>query len=405
MSASTTSTTSEGPCERTYWVSVLLLFAAGCSVALHIGKAPPALPVLREMWDLSLTRTGMVISIYTLLIALLGIPLGLLVRQFGNVRFAVAGIAMAGIGSMLGADAGSLNTLLLTRALEGFGWIVTVVSLPSILTSLSASRDRPLVLGIWGAFVPVGAGAMLLIAPTMQTRSGWPLSWQVAGVASLAAAILVLLITRRHAKPLTVLAANKSKRQTGRLDDIAKPAVWCMGLCFFVYSFQYTPVVSFLPTLFLESSALSLATLSYLTAVVILSNTIGNVSAGILLRRGISYQMLMSLGFLVMGCATLVIYLDAMPFPLRLLAAAVFSAVSGLIPGTLFALVPRVIGSPEGAAPVIGLMLQLSGVAQLIGAVLLPYAVEVSGCWFAAGVVTSFASCAGLLLVRLIRLR
>ena len=405
MSVSTTSATSEGPCERTYWVSVLLLFAAGCSVALHIGKAPPALPVLREMWDLSLTRTGLVISIYTLLIALLGIPLGLLVRQFGNVRFAVAGITMAGVGSMLGADAGSLNTLLLTRALEGLGWIVTVVSLPSILTSLSASRDRPLVLGIWGAFVPVGAGAMLLIAPTMQTRSGWPLSWQVAGVASLAAAILVLLITRRHAKSLKVLAANKSRRQTGRLDDIAKPAVWFMGLCFFIYSFQYTPVVSFLPTLFLESSALSLATLSYLTAVVILSNTIGNVSAGILLRRGIGYQKLMSLGFLVMGCATLVIYLDAIPFPMRLLAAAVFSAVSGLIPGTLFALVPRVIGSPEGAAPVIGLMLQLSGVAQLIGAVLLPNAVEVSGSWFAAGVVTSVASCAGLLLVRLIRLR
>ena len=389
--------------ERTYWVSVLLVFAAGCSVALHLGKAPPALPILRDVWGLSLTRTGLVISVFTILVALLGVPLGLLVRRFGNVRFTITGIAMAGIGALAGAEASSLNALLLTRAIEGMGWIITVVSLPSILTSLSAPRDRPLVLGIWGAFVPVGAGVMLLLAPTMQSTSGWPLSWQVAGIASLVSALMVLVITRVHATSLTMLAANKNVRQTGLLDELAKPAVWLMGLCFFIYSFQYIPIVSFLPTLFLESSALSLATLSYLTAIVILANTIGNVSAGIFLRRGVSHQKLMTFGFLVMGAATLIIYVDAVPFPLRLLAAAVFSSVSGLIPGTLFALVPRVIGSPDGAAPVIGLMLQLSGMAQLIGAVLIPFAVEVSGSWFAAGIVASVASCAGLMIARVIR--
>jgi len=389
----------------TYWISVILLFLAGCSLALHMGKAPPALPILRESWNLSLTRTGLIVSIYTALVALLGLPLGLLVRRIGNVRFAITGIAMAGIGALLGAETQNLNALLVTRALEGLGWIITVVSLPTILTSLCAAQDRPLVLAIWGAFVPVGAGFMLLAAPTLQASGSWTLSWRVAGILSLVAALLAVIITYRHRHALMSIQgswANKTK--PARFSELRRPTVWLVGMCFFIYSFQYMSIVSFLPTMFLESSSLSLATLSYLTAIVILGNTIGNVLAGVYLRRGVNYQRLLRAGFIIMGIVTLIIYLDAIPLSLRFFAAFLFSAISGIVPGTLFALAPRVAETPDGTAPVIGLVLQMSGFAQLIGAVVLPFAVEISGSWLAAGVVASTASAIGILIASRIRL-
>lgn len=389
---------------RTYWLSVTFLFMAGCSVALHMGKAPSALPVLRDAWDLSLTRTGLIVSVYTALVALLGLPLGLLVRRFGYVRFAFTGIAMAGVGALLGAEVNSLNGMLLTRALEGLGWIITVVSLPSLLTSLSCARDHPLVLGIWGAFVPVGAGFMLFFAPGLQASGGWPLSWRVAGVLSLIAAVSVLVVTRFHRQTLQSLIANDSQIQIASLSVLRKPAVWFMSLAFFIYSFQYMPVIAFLPTLFLESSSLSLATLSYLTAAVILCNSIGNVAAGIYMRRGVSHDRLLTYAAVIMGIALLILYLEVMPLALRFLSVVVFSAVSGIIPGTLFALAPRVAKSSSGAAPVIGLMLQLSGIAQLLGAVLLPFAVEVSGSWLTAGILVCIANILGLLFARGIRI-
>jgi len=145
---------SEIPPQHTQWSVVLLLFAAGCSVALHIGKVPSALPEIRSLWQLTLTQSGLIVSLYSLLIALSGLLLGVLVRRMGYVGFAIAGVSVVGVASVAGAFVQSLPLLLLTRAMEGFGWIVTVVAFPSLLAALSHPSDRVLVMGIWAAWLP-----------------------------------------------------------------------------------------------------------------------------------------------------------------------------------------------------------------------------------------------------------
>ena len=69
------------PSDRTEWLAITLLYLVGCTTALHIGKIPVAIPLIREQWQLSLTQTGLIVSLYSILIAISGLLLGLLIRR------------------------------------------------------------------------------------------------------------------------------------------------------------------------------------------------------------------------------------------------------------------------------------------------------------------------------------
>ena len=55
----------------------LVVVLAGVSAALHVGKLPPALPVLRDALDLTLVQAGFLLS----LVQLAGMSLGLAAGQ------------------------------------------------------------------------------------------------------------------------------------------------------------------------------------------------------------------------------------------------------------------------------------------------------------------------------------
>jgi len=151
--------------KNTAWFAVLVLYFGGCTTSLHIGKIPPAIPLLRSEWGLSLTESGLIVSLYSLLIALCGFALGLLIRRIGSAQCAFAAVGIVGIGGLIGSFATALPLLLVGRSIEGLGWIMSVIVLPSLISAISSDKDKPMLLAIWASFLPVGAGSMLLLAP------------------------------------------------------------------------------------------------------------------------------------------------------------------------------------------------------------------------------------------------
>jgi hypothetical protein len=80
------------------------------------------------------------------------------------------------------------------------------------------------------------------------------------------------------------------------------------------------------------------------------------------------------------------IYSGAVPVSMVITAGIVFSMVGGIIPGTLFAMVPLVASVPAAAGVLVGAMMQSSGIGQWLGPLALPAVVERSGSWVAGGV-------------------
>ena len=91
--------------------------------------------------------------------------------------------------------------------------------------------------------------------------------------------------------------------------------------------------------------------------------------------------------------------IDGVNFPVgvRLAGVLLFSALGGLVPGTLFALAVRLSPGQECVAITVGWMQQWSSLGQFVGPPLVAWAAAVSGGWQWTWVVTGFLCVLGTL--------
>jgi len=383
------------------------MYLSGCTLAMHVGKLPVALPLLVEEFNMSLTQAGSLVSIYSLLIAAGGLLCGLFVARLGYGLFSVTGVGLCLLGSVAGAFANTVSMLMFTRAVEGLGWIMGVVAIPVIMSTLCADKDRPVVMGLWGAFMSVGAGSMLLLAPHLQLVGGWRLSWMVAACFSGVGAMAVLMTCRSQVKKLNQLRLagvdtsqavttdskivplhalqSFSVRLKAVTTDLCSRGSVAVFVCFLCYSFQYTSVTSFLPTLLVDDSGMSLSSASFWTALILLPNAIGNIGAGWLINFGFKRSAILITAAILLGVCSLVVL--AIPnTTVRIFAALLMTGIGGIIPGTLFSTAALVASNAAGVGVIIGFMLTGTGTGQLFGPVLLTGIVEWNGYWYSGGI-------------------
>ena len=100
---------------------------AGVCAALHVGKLPPALPVLQTELHISLVQAGFLLSAVQFAGMTLGLVVGLSADGLGLRRCMLAGLALLSFASTVGGFANDANSLLALRALEGLGFLCVVM--------------------------------------------------------------------------------------------------------------------------------------------------------------------------------------------------------------------------------------------------------------------------------------
>src|SRR5262245_21985622 len=120
----------------------------------YMTKVAPALPGLRGELGLTLVESGLVATMFNLMGMLVGMLAGVLCDRFGHRRLALAGLVVLCAAGALGAFAGNFTTLLLSRFLEGVGFIVFIVSGVALMNAAAATPgDRARALGLWSAYM------------------------------------------------------------------------------------------------------------------------------------------------------------------------------------------------------------------------------------------------------------
>jgi MFS family permease len=150
---------------QTHWNTVAALVAAGMVSAFQIGKAAIAVPLLQDDLSLSLVFASWIVGAFGALGAAFGLFAGSIVSMVEPRRSLVAGLCIIGLASIAGAMAPNGTVLLLTRVIEGCGFLATVLSVPRLLRAVSQSSDSDRVFAFWGAYLPLGAAVMMLIGP------------------------------------------------------------------------------------------------------------------------------------------------------------------------------------------------------------------------------------------------
>ncbi len=344
------------------WPRIWAIFLTGVAAAFLVGKAPAALPVLRSELGLSLFQAGLVVSMFSLVAAATGLMFGALSDRFGQLRLAVAGLAVAAVAGLAGAQVHTAEWLIASRIAEGIGFFMISVSLPGLIIRLADDRTRQTAMGLWGAYLPLGAGLVLLAGGVIITALGWRGLWLAISASYVVfLAALVWAAPRQAAPPPRPAGA-------GRIATVLKtPGAVMLAVVFGCYSGQYMAVTSFVPLILVERAGWQLAPAAAVGALVMVANTTGNVASGFLLGRGWQRRTLILLAAAMMATGAALVMSEALPVASRIAGAVLFSSFGGMIPGSLFAGVPRHAPGPAHVSTVNGLMLQGVAIGQLIG--------------------------------------
>lgn len=391
---------------RTQDRAFLVIMLAGISAALHVGKLPPALPVLQQELGLTLVQAGFLLSLVQLGSMLLGLVAGLLADGLGLRRCMVAGLVLLALAGAAGGFAHSATALLVLRGLEGMGFLLVTVPAPSLVRRTARASQLTRRLGVWGAFMPVGTASALLLGPLVIALMGWPVWWWLAAGFSALMALWVARAVPADAPRATADQAAAEPWPRRLAATLRASGPWLAALAFAVYSAQWLAVIGFLPSLY-QQSGWGGALGAVLTALVAGINMVGNIGAGRLLQRGVAPHRLLWCGYAAMALGTFLAFsaFTAGSPALRYGGALLFSAVGGLIPGTLFALAPRLAPGEQTIATTVGWMQQWSAVGQVSGPPLVAWVAGQAGGWQLTWVVTGGCCAAGALLAALIARR
>ena len=143
----------------------LVVIVAGITAAMHVGKLPPALPVLRDALGITLLEAGFLLSLVQVAGMATGILIGVVADGIGARRSMIGGLAALTVASVLGGFAHDASQLMVLRTVEGFGFMLAALPVPGMLRDLVPPQRLNLRLGLWGAFMPTGTALALLCGP------------------------------------------------------------------------------------------------------------------------------------------------------------------------------------------------------------------------------------------------
>ncbi|MGB2073146.1 MAG: CynX/NimT family MFS transporter, partial [Candidatus Puniceispirillaceae bacterium] len=261
-------------------LTITILFCGTLS-GINIAKLAPSINELSISFGLSLSQIGLLASVFTLIMVVVGVLIGGIVRGAGTKRILMAALIIACIGNAISLMGSSVTSLFIGRAIEGVSLIALTLTAPSLLAQHTDPANRGWVMGTWGGFMPLGNGLAIIAAPYLIEQGGWHLVWQVGFGFSVFVCGLGWLFIPDDRSPMRRqfdLAALKLA--------IALPLLAIIGLSFALHSLVYQTLIQFMPLISQSLGRFSLSEGAMITGLFCAVNFVGNLIAGQALQTG-----------------------------------------------------------------------------------------------------------------------
>lgn len=381
--------------------TLALLLAAGVLAGAQLGKIAPLVGWYQDEIGFSLTLIGWLTAMIGIFVALASLPAGWAIDRIGTrVSFFVGAVVLAA-GGFAVAALRMPEAILVARLVEGFGYLILVIAIPALLSSVSPPQWRASALAIWGGFVAVGYALANFLADTVLPRAD-PHAFLLlsaalfAGLAACAAVLLLLTPDWTKSQAATRASAASLRTTVTR-------SVLLIAAAFGVYVILSIGFFAFMPAFVAGEGAHLLLSAGAIALIV----PLGNLLAGILMRGGDARfaALLALLGFVMTAFVAVPAFGPFGPFgPVVSTVGAVLLAISGgVIASALFATIPLVTPQGGSVAVAIGLVAQTGGIGTLFGPPLAGYIIERYG-WVGFGWFLVFSAlCGALCLMSLVR--
>ena len=378
-------------------------FVVCCGIvgAINLAKLAPSMGRLIDHFNISLSLSGFLGAIFSILMIFTGLLSGIIISKYGPRLAMITGLFISFLGSILPLLNTTLTNIMIGRACEGYGFLLINLSAPVLLTLHTKIQNRGKVMGIWGSFMPAGNALIILIAPIVYVISDWWLLWEISAFFTIMIFFLAYFIIPKDPKQFKESFSEKLTFIV--FEIIKKKNVVIIGLTFACHSLIFLGNMQFLPYFFERINGYS-ATFSYLaTASYCLISFLGHLFCGFLLNKGYKPQNLFIIAFTIAGFFVAFFFgsFDSFfPFymnPLiKLFSILMVSFFMGLTPPTIFYLISYV-NPPSRMTPInYGYMVQIQALGIFAGSFLFGLLVDLTGNWGAIGYLCILISICGI---------
>lgn len=160
---------------------------------------------------------GLALGMYGLTQAVLMIPFGMASDKFGRKPVIVAGLIIFAAGSFLAGHATTIHGILIGRALQGAGAISAAVT--ALLADLTREEKRTHAMATIGSTIGLAFAVSLAAGPAIYRWIGVPGMFDLTGILSLAAILVVLFVVPNPGK--TVFHSD-AEANPARFKDVLK---------------------------------------------------------------------------------------------------------------------------------------------------------------------------------------
>jgi predicted MFS family arabinose efflux permease len=263
---------------------------------------------LRREFLLSDTQLGMLSTFFTLLYAVIGLPLGRMADSGSRKKILGGGIAIWGAFTTFAAWAWNFPSLLVSRLGLAVGEATCAPAATSWIGDLypSEKRSRPLALFMLG--VPIGGALSFFFSGPIAQFWGWRRAMLVAGVPALLLAPLLLFLR----EPERGMSETTAPRQQGSMMQLLRiPTFWWIVASGILVNFVLYALATFLPALFGRIYHLKVGAAGIATGVVylvggVLGGTLGGFWGDSIVNRRAGGRMLVAA--LAAACAAPLAY-------------------------------------------------------------------------------------------------
>jgi len=329
------------------WVILFIAYMGAVAGSVIMDKIAPMLPILMSEFNIGLSRSGLLMSVFGFTGLALTLPAGYIIQRLGLKNTSAVAFGCLIVGAALGAVAGSFGLLLISRMLEGIGNVLIFILAPAAIAMWFPPEKSGLPLGIWSTATPLGSVLTLTIIPRLETTFGWRGAWWAsAGFSLLVFLAFWFLIRPAPAKGNSVSEAHSVKGEISYFRELlSNRSIWLVALSWFCYVAVFASVNTYYPTYLTEALGFNLVRAGLLFSLVSFVRVLAGPLIGLVSDRVSSRKWVMVGGALLfLPIIVLLFQSNTGMIPILMV---LLGLLAGVIPTMIFAAVPQAVGDPR----------------------------------------------------------
>jgi MFS family permease len=373
-------TTPSSTTQRNAWFILAILLLFSIAAPLNQNKVPPILPILMNALNLTIGEGGLLMSVYALTGIILAIPAGFLFHKMG---YRVTGLIAGGsivLGVILGATSTGMQSLLVSRVIEGIGTCFIAVLAPAVIATSFPVHKRGTAMGIWAAWFPIGSVCIMLLAPRLAQTFGWQAVWWFGCAYTLVVTVLFLVFIKPAKNHALVAVTPSSQLPTVDVKQVLlNRNVWLLGLTFFFFCMAAMSFGTYTTTFLNLNRGIPLSQAAMLISVGSILSIFTGPLGGVISDRIGSRKIVFITAMVIM--AVIMPFASIMPSNLFIFQVLAQSLVGGMVPANIISAAVETSGDERLGGLAMGVIMLGQSAGMLLGPMVFGVLVESPGGW------------------------